>query len=265
MSEFAVNDHVSVLLKLLGSHALPGVKIQKFIDVADKYIKENNLISINKGYDDGRGIPFPYPLCMCINNCVAHGIPSPKYAMEENDIITFDLGIQDKKTKDCADAAFTIGVPPVAGFNTKLMKVAKETLYRGIDVVKPGIDIFKLGDAMEAYAQSKGYVISRAFLSHSIGKKMHEKPNIPNVHVILEEGQEMPDEMILHVGQKICLEPIVTQYDRVGMGIGDGWSVLTKDNRNAAMFEHMIEVTKDGHKILTTHIERDYGNSLMSR
>lgn len=257
MPNIAVHDSISKILRLLAEAAKPGVKLQTLYDLLDKQFEGATFTSINENYDDGRGIPFPRKMCVNINSAIAHGIPSVEYTLKDNDIINFDLGIQDKKTKDCADAALTVGVGIVESYNTKLMAIAKEALYQGIDAIKPGQNIFVIGEAMEGYTTRKKYAMSKTFLSHAIGKEMHEKPTIPNVRIKLDPTETLAEEFIIKVGQRFCIEPIVTQYDNVGRAVGDGWTVITKDGRNSAMFEHMVEVTKDGCRVLTTHIERD--------
>ena len=239
---------VSETLKTVAAAVRPGVSTLELDAIAEKKILELGGTPYNKGYKpDWAETPFPGTLCTSVNDTIVHGIPSD-YILNDGDIICLDVGV--KKDGLCGDAALTVPVGEFSSRDERLLRYAKNTLYVGIDEIKAGIKIKQISAAMEKYAKQMGFLPNLAFCGHSIGTEMHEEPLVPNY--------EIPGlgEDTLVAGQMICLEPMLSYKDNLGVIQEDGWTVKTKDGRKSAMFEHQILVKEDGYEILTTHITR---------
>lgn len=252
-----IHDHVSQLLKELVAMVEPGLPTKVFLNYADEYIKQNTDIkSYNKGYKPDDAPAFPNALCLSINDVIAHGIPDPEYILKEGDTVNFDIGIQAIKSRQCGDAGLTVGVGKIADYNQKLIDRTKEALYLGIDEVKAGVCTCKVSAAIEKHARKFGYMPNHRFTGHGINLVMHEPPMVFNFTPPGQCDGLGQGHFIMTAGQKLCIEPIISWHDPVGLFTKDYWTVKTRDGRNSAMFEHMVQVTKTGCDILTTHITR---------
>ncbi len=242
---------VSLVLLELEKAAVPGASALDLNNLAEQKIIELGGIPYNKGYQPKWAkTPFPYSICVNINSEIAHGLPTANKILKDGDVVSFDLGV--KKDDLCGDAALTVIVgdqEKARGNAERLLRYTKRTLYRGIEMVKAGVTCREISHAMEYYASQMGYVTNLRMAGHGIGKEMHEYPRIP---AAILEG--MGDEVLVE-GQMICLEPILTYRDRMGVYTADGWTLKTQDGRNSAIFEHQLLVTKDGCEILTDHIK----------
>jgi methionyl aminopeptidase len=251
---------VSDVLKLLARHATPGVDTLTLNNLAEKRIAELGGGCYNRNYKPNWApLPFPAAVCISINDEIAHGIPNANRILQEGDIVNFDLGVI--KDGECGDAALTVAVGQVDASKKQLLKIAKKALFAGIEQIKPGNKFRDIARAIEDTARHKGYVVNRNFGGHGIGADMHEDPFILmnlNYDVNDQKNYVMRENMlngILKVGMKICLEPMLTEKDRYGRIEENGWTFKTRDGKPSAMFEHMLEVTETGCKILTTHID----------
>lgn len=247
---------ISVVLKDMAAMAKPGVKTIDIDKMAEARIKELGAKSYNKGYKAHFAkTPWEYVSCINVNSIIAHGRPGD-YALIEGDIVSFDLGI--KKGKECADAALTVGVGKVDNARERLMYYAKQTVYEAIAYMTPGMKTEDLARIIEIHAISRGYLVNRRFAGHRIGAEMHMKPNIYNTQEPTHQYSK------LDVGEVYCIEPMLTRgKDNMGMFIDpDGWTCITMDGKDSAFFEHMVEITAKGPKILTTHFDYKRGGDL---
>lgn len=239
---------VSETLKYLVPLVRPGMTTKDLDKLAEEKVLELGGRPYNKGYHPTWAeTPFPATICTCVNDQIAHGIPSD-YILQDGDLLNIDIGVE--KDGLCGDSGLSVPVGQLSGRDERLLRYTKRTLYIGIDQVRAGTRVGDIGIAMDKYARQMGYVINFAFGGHGIGKRMHEEPRIPHC--------ELPGfgDEILKEGQMICLEPMLTYKDPFGKSLPDGWCWVTGDGRKSAMFEHQLLVTKDGCEILTTHIER---------
>ncbi len=242
----------SEVLELLSSSAKVGMTTKELDEIAEKKVIELGEIAYNKNYKpEWAKTPFPSTLCTSINEELCHGIPSDRKLMD-GDIISFDIGV--KKDGLCGDGALTIGIGTLSNKDERLLRYGKQTLMEGIKIIKAGIQIKEIARVMEQYAGLRGYVINHTFGGHGIGKTMHEDPFISHVTWPGNEKMEKLGEYVLKEGQMICLEPILTYKDKLGFPSTNGWTWKTRDGKKACLFEHQIEVEKDGYKILTNHI-----------
>lgn len=214
-----------------------GVSTNDLDKIAEEYILDNKGLPSFKGYGG-----FPATLCISVNEVVVHGIPS-KRVLKDGDIISIDCGVY--KNGFHADSAYTYAVGNVSEATKKLLSVTKQSLYVGIDEIKPGNRIGDLANAVQVYNEKFGYGIVRELVGHGVGKDLHEAPEVPN-YGKRGNGAKMVDGMV------IAVEPMVTQGKRFVVQENDGWTIRTEDRLPAAHFEHTVLVTKSGSEILTT-------------
>jgi methionyl aminopeptidase len=244
-------EAISIILTEMAAMALPGTKTIDINNHAEKRIKELGAKSVNKGYKhETSKVPWPYATCINVNEIIAHGYPT-EYELQEGDIVSFDLGI--KMGKQCADAALTVGVGEISNKRRHLLKYAKRTVYTVIKYMVAGAKTEDLAEIIESEAMSHGYLVNRRFGGHRIGEQMHMKPNIYNTR------EDIHTYGTLKVGEIYCVEPMLTNgKDNVGITRDANlWCYETGDGKDSAFFEHMVEITEQGPKILTTHIQPD--------
>jgi methionyl aminopeptidase len=244
---------ISEILRTLSLAIKPGVNTLEIDKLAEEEIKRHASLSINKGYKNEEGIPFPSVVCININNIIVHGIPRD-YILKDGDIIGLDMGIKFKGF--AADCGMTLPVGEISPRDERLIRYAKQTLYHGIELIRPGIKVSEISREIEHFASMRGFVTNYLYGGHFIGKEMHEEPFIPNYDYINDSRSALKGiDQELKIGDVLCLEPMITYKDKFGIKDKDGWTHFTRDGRKSAFFEHMIEVTEKGYKILTTHIE----------
>ncbi len=186
---------------------------------------------------------FPDVICVSINEEVVHGIPNSKRIIKNGDLVSIDFGV----TYDglITDAATTV----IAGNSPSkkdqaLLQTTKASLDAGISVVKDGIRVGDIGDAVQKVLEQSNYGIVKDFVGHGVGYELHEEPNIPN-YGVRKQGT------LLKSGMTIAIEPMATLGGfQVYIG-SDGWTVRTKDGSRAAHFEHTVLIHKSGAEILT--------------
>lgn len=252
---------VSEVLSTVASFAKPGMTLKQLDAIAEEAIWARGAKSYNKGYKPAWAeIPYPAALCLSVNNVIAHGIPNG-YRLQSGDILNIDCGIIING--QCGDAALSVGIGAIDNKNERLLRYAKRALYEGIKVVKPGISIYEIGRAIELFAARMGYVVNQQFTGHGIGAQMHQPPAIFSFDVqpYMNPVEKEKHEYILKAGDTICIEPMLTYRDKMGRKLDNGWTVVTQDGKNSAMFEHMVKVTETGHEVLTTHIYQDEVNN----
>lgn len=242
---------VSLILRDLASKCVVGATGEELDKRAEELIAEHGATSVNKGYIH-KSSPNPYPNALCVspNAVVAHGIPGP-YQFQEGDIITLDIGI--KKDGLCGDAALTVPVGKVSNADERLLQYARKAVYEYIDMLAPGVNNRDLAARMQKMASDWGFTINRRSSGHTIGTEMHMWPKMYNT--VEDKDHTYAD---LPEDSYVCIEVVLSKSkDSVGLLLGDGWTIFNPDERNAAMFEHMVHVTREGNTILTDHFNRE--------
>lgn len=214
----------------------PGVMTRKLDKAAERYIRKHGGIPAFKGY---RG--FPASICVSVNDTVVHGIPG-KLVLAEGQIVSLDVGVVYNGY--VADAATTEVVGSIDSEARRLLDVTKEALAAGIEKAAVGNHLSDVSNAIQTVAEGAGFSVVREYVGHGIGKDMHEDPAIPNYGV---PGKGP----VLASGMALALEPMVNAGTWQTEVQADGWTVLTKDRRLSAHFEHTIAVTEDGPWVLT--------------
>ena len=210
----------------------PGISTKELDDIAMHIIKENRAIPTFLGY-----CGFPACICTSVNEQVVHGIPSKDVILKEGDIIAIDVGATYGGM--VGDSAWSYRVGKVSPEVDELMKVTEESLYAGVEQMRPGNVLDDISKAVEAVANRGGYGIVRQYGGHGVGHEMHEDPFLFNYSV--------GDNTLIKPNTAIAIEPMLNLgCDDVVVSKTDGWTVSTKDGKPSAHFEHTVLATEDG-------------------
>ena len=218
----------------------PGITTLALDEIAEEFIRDNGGIPAFKGYNG-----FPNTLCVSPNDQVVHGIPNGR-ALKDGDILSVDCGVV--MNGYYGDSAFTYEVGEVDVQIKQLLKVTKESLYKGIEMAVEGNRVGDIGYAVQKHAESFGYGVVRELVGHGVGKNLHESPEVPNYG---RKGKGI----LLKEGLVIAIEPMINMGERGIMQHNDGWTITTLDNKPSAHFEHTIVVRKGKAEILSSFAE----------
>jgi methionyl aminopeptidase len=185
---------------------------------------------------------FPAVVCTSPNEVIVHGIPSDTVVLEEGDILSIDCGAIIEGWH--ADAAITVPVGEIDDESKRLVEVTRASLEDAIEEIVPGNRLGDIGAAVEARALAAGFGIVREYVGHGIGTAMHEDPQVPNYG---PPGRGLK----LKEGHVFAIEPMVNAGGEETLLLDDGWTVVTRDGRRSAHFEHTIACTEHGPEVLT--------------
>jgi methionyl aminopeptidase len=226
------------VLEMLTEHVVPGVTTGELDQLAFDYITEElKCIPANIGYSG-----FPKTLCTSINNVICHGIPSEAKALKNGDIVNIDVTVIDDGWHGDTSRMYLVGKVPAHA--KRLVDVTKDCLFAGINEVKPGATLGDVGFAIQALAEKNHYSVVRDYCGHGIGQTYHEEPQV------MHYGQK-GEGLKLEEGMCFTIEPMINLGTHHSKVLNDGWTVVTKDGKLSAQWEHTVAVTKDGHEILT--------------
>ena len=227
---------LAATLEKLRKAAKPGIQTKELDEIArEEIIKRNGY----PAFKDYKG--FPGNICASLNETVVHGIPSDR-KLRESDIVSIDVGVRFRDY--CADGAITVGVGRISETAGKLIEVTKKALYIGIENAQPGRHLTDISHAIQQFVEANGFSVVRALVGHGIGTNIHEEPEIPNFG---KPGMGP----ILEPGMVLAIEPMVNAGTFEVETLDDGWSIVTKDRKLSAHFEHTIAITEKGSVILT--------------
>ena len=247
------HEVISEILKALAKMVKPGVKTWDIDLKAEKLLKKYGAKSGIKGYNhETAKAPWPNVTCINVNNTIAHGYPND-YILQEGDIISIDLSLY--LNGECADAAISLPVGEVSNARKRLLYYAKQTLYEAIKYMVVGENTENIAKIIETHAISRGFLVNRRFAGHRIGKEMHMSPKIYNT------PEKVHKYDVLKAGEVYCIEPMLTNgRDNLGATPDENqWCYVTIDGKDSTFFEHMVEITEKGPKILTTHFTYKQG------
>ncbi len=228
---------VSRTLGIVAKEVKPGVT-PKFLDkMAEDFIRDNGGVPAFKGY---RG--FPATLCISINEAVVHGIPADK-PLAEGDIISVDCGV--KKNGFYGDHAYSFAVGEIKSELVKLLRVTKESLYKGIEQCIAGNRIGDISYAVQQHAEKNGYGVVRELVGHGLGKSLHEDPEVPN-YGKRGDGPKIKDGMVF------AIEPMINLGKKNVKQLNDGWTIVTADGLPSAHFEHDVAIVDGKPDILSS-------------
>ena len=215
-----------------------GISTLELDKIIEDYIRSHGAIPSFKGYGG-----FPGSACISINNVVIHGIPSNKIFLKEGDIVSIDVGAYIDGFH--GDTAKTFAVGNVSEEARKLMEVTEESLRKAAALLKEGVRLGDIGNAVDSYVTSFGYTTVKDFVGHGVGRALHEDPSVPNYG---RAGRGMR----LMKGTTIAIEPMINAgVENVIVDNKDGWTARTADGKLSAHFEHTFYIDTDGFVILT--------------
>lgn len=236
------------VLEMIEEHVVPGVTTGQLNDICHQYITEKQgAIPAPLNYKG-----FPKSICTSVNHVICHGIPSDTKVLKKGDSVNIDITVIKDGYHGDTSKMFFVGKPSIAA--ERLAKVTQECMYKGIELVKPGVHLGDIGAVIQKHAESNYYSVVREYCGHGIGKVFHEEPQVMHYG---KKGTGMQ----IKEGMTFTIEPMINQGKRHCTLLPDEWTVVTKDRKLSAQWEHTILVTADGFEILTL---RDEERSLFS-
>ncbi len=231
------------VLEMIAPHVRPGITTERLDRICHDYI-----------VDELRAIPapldyngFPRSICTSVNHVVCHGIPGPK-VLKSGDIVNIDITVIKDGFHGDTSAMFQVGEASVLA--QRLVRVTREALFIGVNMVRPGVRLGDLGAAIQTYVEREGFSVVREYCGHGIGRVFHEDPQV------LHYGTPGTG-LVLEPGMCFTIEPMVNAGKRHVKLLPDGWTVVTKDHGLSAQWEHTLLVTESGHEILTLRSNED--------
>jgi len=230
------------VFSVLDNYIKAGITTMEINDFVEDYIV-NQLHSrpASKGQ-----YGYQYVLNCSINEVVCHGVPSTGKKLKERDIVNIDITLEKNGYIADSSKMYTIGnILPIA---KKLVDVTYQAMWKGIQSVKPGNTLGDIGHAIQTHAEKNGFSVVREYCGHGIGVEMHEEPQVlhigkPNTGIVLQEGMVF------------TIEPMINQGSFKVKQKNDGWTVITKDRKLSAQWEHTILVTSSGYEVMTLRPE----------
>ncbi len=235
----------SDVLEMIGEHVKVGVSTEELDRICHDYI-----VNVQKAIPAPLNYKgFPKSVCTSVNHVICHGIPSDKKTLKSGDIINIDVTVIKDEYHGDTSKMFFVGESKIAA--ERLVRITQECLYKGIELVKPGARLGDIGHVIQQHAEKNRYSVVREYCGHGIGRVFHEEPQVmhygrPGTGLELKEGMIFTIEPMINQGKKDCkLLP-------------DDWTVVTKDHKLSAQWEHTILVTADGHEVLTKRSEESF-------
>ena len=232
------------VLEMIGEHVRPGVSTGELDRICHDYIVNvQQAIPAPLNYHG-----FPKSICTSINQVICHGIPSDDKLLKKGDIVNIDITVIKDGYHGDTSKMFMVGevLPAV----DRLVKITQECLYLAIDMVKPGTRLGDIGHAIQQHAESNHYSVVREYCGHGIGKTFHADPQV------LHYGKPGTG-MALQEGMTFTIEPMINLGVRQNKLMKDGWTVVTKDRKPSAQWEHTLLVTATGVDVLTRRKEEE--------
>lgn len=237
---------VADVLSQLQEFAKPGVTTAQLDSMALQMTTDVRAEALFKGVRSPHArIPFPGAICTSVNEQVVHGIPSQDTKLKRGDILSIDFGA--RVDGYCGDAAVTIAIGEISEDKRRLMDVTKHVLGIAIAKARPDVKWSQIAAQMQEYTESAGFSIVRDFVGHGIGREMHEEPKVPN----FVSDELLADDIVLTEGMVLAVEPMINAGSNVVRTMKNGWTVVTRDGKCSAHFEHTIAIVDNGCEVLT--------------
>jgi methionyl aminopeptidase len=227
---------VANVLQELREAVQPGITTRELDRVSERAIRRHGAEPAFPYIND-----FPGTVCVSVNEEVVHGIPG-KRRLHDGDIVKLDVGALHGGYH--GDAAITVAVGTVSAEAQRLIDVTNEALAAGIEAVGPNAHLHDIGAAIEACVAPTGFSIVRQYVGHGVGRELHEDPNVPHF-------RQNNRGLKLRPGMTLTIEPMINAGTYQTFTMPDEWTVVTKDRRLSAQFEHTVAVTDRGYEILT--------------
>jgi methionyl aminopeptidase len=237
---------VANVLSKLKEMARPGITTGRLDSVAFQMAAEAGADALFKGVRSPvTNSPFPGAICASINEQVVHGIPSENTRLRDGDILSVDFGV--RLNGYCGDSAITIPIGNISEEKQRLLDVTEHTLQIAIEKSRPSIRWSQVAAEMQKYAESAGYSVVRDFVGHGIGREMHEEPKVPN----FVSSELLSEDILLTEGMALAVEPMINAGSCAVRTLKNGWTVVTRDGKNSAHFEHTIVIVAGGCEVMT--------------
>jgi methionyl aminopeptidase len=233
------------VLEMIAPHVQAGISTDELDRLCHDYI-----VNVQKAVPAPLNYHgFPKSICTSVNHQVCHGIPGSK-KLKKGDIINIDITVIKDGYHGDTSKMFCIGEPSVLA--KRLCDITYEAMWRGIDVVRPGAHFGDIGEAIQKFVEAHRYSVVREYCGHGIGRGFHEEPQV------LHYGKRGTGAEMLP-GMTFTIEPMVNAGRKEVKQLGDGWTVVTRDRKLSAQWEHTILVTEEGHEVLTLRTEEQTG------
>jgi methionyl aminopeptidase len=229
-------------LVMVGEHIRPGMTTEQINTLVHEWIISHDALPSPLNYGNP---PFPKSVCTSVNECVCHGIPSPKQVLKDGDIVNVDVTVYFPKEHGFhgdTSATFYVGEPSEEAKH--VVETARWCLELGIRAVKEGARVRDIGKAIQEYAESVGCSVVRDFVGHGVGREFHMPPQVPHYY-------EETARRRLRRGMTFTIEPMINLGDYRTEVLADRWTVVTRDRKLSAQFEHTLLCTRDGVEVLT--------------
>ncbi|MDA0789704.1 MAG: type I methionyl aminopeptidase [Proteobacteria bacterium] len=225
-------------LEMIEEFIVPGVSTAELDRICHEFtVKQQHATPAPLNYNG-----FPKSICTSVNHVVCHGIPSEDKILKSGDIINIDVTPLKDGFHGDSSKTFLVGKPTVLA--ERLVSVCQECLYRGIRTVRPGSRLGDIGHAIQTHAERHRFSVVREYCGHGIGRIFHDEPQV------LHYGKPGTGSE-LKPGMTFTIEPMINAGKKEVRLLPDNWTVVTKDHKLTAQWEHTILVTETGYEILT--------------
>ncbi|MBD3609939.1 MAG: type I methionyl aminopeptidase [Gammaproteobacteria bacterium] len=233
------------VLEMIEPHVKPGITTNELDQICHDYIvNEQGAIPAPLNYHG-----FPKSICTSVNHVICHGIPAEK-KLKKGDIINIDITVIKDGFHGDTSKMFMVGKPSVLA--ERLSRISYECMKLGIEMVRPGIQLGDIGHAIQTHAENNNFSVVREYCGHGIGEKFHEEPQV------LHYGKAGTG-IKLEPGMTFTIEPMINAGKRDVKLLPDEWTVVTKDHKLSAQWEHTILVTETGYEVLTIRPDENFG------
>jgi methionyl aminopeptidase len=239
---------VAECLDLVRQHVRPGVTTRQLDEVVTEHIKKRGATSPFFGYEFPGKTPFPAYVCASVNDVVVHGLPDD-VELKEGDLVSIDVGAC--KDGYIGDSAWTFPVGEPDAVAKKLLAAGEESLYAGLNAMRPKGRISDISRAVQNLVESRGFSVVRDYVGHGVGQTLHEEPQVPNY---VQTGTGLLSVFkndLLKPGMVLAVEPMVNEGSAQVVSVKGTWPVRTADGGRSVHFEHTIAVLSDRVEILT--------------
>ncbi|MDR1700809.1 MAG: type I methionyl aminopeptidase [Lachnoclostridium sp.] len=218
---------------------VPGISTWEIDRKGAEFIRERKCIPSFLNYND-----YPASICVSLNDVVVHGIPNKKQRLFEGDIVSLDIGVIYNGYH--SDSARTYGVGKIDREAERLIRITKESFYKGIEYARAGCYLYDISTAIQNYVEANGFSVVRDLVGHGIGQKLHEDPQVPNF-------KQKSRGMKLRAGMTLAIEPMVNAGTWEVWILEDDWTVVTKDGEKSAHYENTVLITDGEPELLSMY------------
>ena len=232
----------SEVLDFITPFVKPGISTEELDQLCHNFmVNEQNTIPAPLNYAPPGHAPYPKSICTSVNNQICHGIPGDRI-LKKGDIINIDITVIKEGYHGDTSRMFYVGEPSIQA--KRLCEITYQSMWKGIQQVKPGATLGDIGASIQEFAEDNGFSVVREFCGHGIGTVFHEDPQI------LHYGKK-GEGLRLKEGMTFTIEPMINAGKKEIRMLPDGWTVVTKDRSLSAQWEHTILVTHEGYEVLT--------------